>query len=731
MSVAMLDFNTAGRQRDDIPSVARPTRPHDPARDFLRFLAERGLRLEGTPIGSGKLERCPVADDKPGKRSGWYVFFADDFPAACCGNWKTGEQWNWCPKAETSLTAQERTAFAAKMEQARIARAEERERLAAEAARRATMNWDKAIACMSHPYLSAKGIASHGLRLLAGKLLVPVARADGALRSIQEITAEGEKRFYFGGEKKGCFYHIPGKDKAALCEGYATAASVHEATGWTTLAAFDAGNLLPVGEAWRAAHPDDALVVCGDDDRFNKINTGRREAEACARALGTAALFPAFKDAVGEPTDWNDLHQRQGLEEVKRQLLCDSKAYKVDIDDWVLTPDMFEVEPTPRKDLVENTLPLGAVVLVASLGGIGKSMKMLDLALKVARADAPPHDGMDFNREPMFFGNRILEHGPTVVYTAEDSRADNRRRVFQMGEKYPSYPVRIISLIDAVGSYPLILPGDRNGPAVSPLWEEMREQLLRVSPKLVVFDPLASFALVDLNKPEVANYAIGMFANLASETGACVLVTHHLAKCKENISTPEQARALVRGSTAIVDRTRATYVLWGAAESRSKEICKVLGEKWKRSKVIQGCLAKENFGGDTSIKTFVRKENGLLVARNVELQTAAREDIPALLNVLERACAEAAQRGQPFTRTGDNGLYMRRQELPVELNGLARRSLEEYVQRLLEEKRLVLCIAKGSTSKKWLDAPEGDFALGMGQFAAGATEDIAPSDEGA
>lgn len=61
--------------------------------------------------------------------------------------------------------------------------------------------------------------------------------------------------------------------------------------------------------------------------------------------------------------------------------------------------------------------------------------------------------------------------------------------------------------------------------------------------------------------------------------------------------------------------------------------------------------------------------------------------------------------------------------MPAELRGLSKHLLDQYAQRLLEAKRLVLCIAKGSTSKKWLDVPDGDFALGLGQFATGATED--------
>lgn len=724
--MTMLDFNDAERQQPKRSRIDFTLACPDET--FRRFLLEHGLRPESdiTPTGE-RVVRCPVEGDRTGQNSGWYVFFTDNLPAGEAGNWKTGESWTWCAKEKLLLTSAERKIADAHLTRARAAREAERARLAGEAALRASSLWERATPCGAHPYLSAKGNASHGLRVLAGKLLIPVMDMAGTLRSLQKIDANGGKEFLFGGEIRGGFYTIPGKpDVVAVAEGYSTAASIHAATGWTVLVAFNCGNLAPVARAWRAAHPHDRMVICGDDDRFTQGgNAGRRAAEACAAELGCLALFPRFRSDEGRPTDWNDLQVREGVEEVTRQLLAPFRGYTITVDDWVLKPEDFIEAPEPRRDLVENTLPLGAVVLLASLGGIGKSMKMLDLALQVAgEPGEAAAAGLDFNEEPMFFGNRILEHGPAVIYTAEDANRDNLERIYRMGRPFPRHPVSVIPIIDVAGAYPLILPGDRNGPVTSPHWEEMREQLLKIRPKLVVFDPLSSFALLDLNKPEVATFAIGMFANLASETGACILVTHHLAKTKDNITTPEQARALVRGSTAIVDRTRGTYVLWGLGEKQAKHVCAQLGEKWERDKVIQGCLAKENFGGDKSIKTFVRRKNGLLVVRNADLAAAARENVPALLESLTQACADAARRGQPFTKTGTNGLFARRQELPADLRDVSRHPLEKLAQDLLDSRRLVQCISKGSTSKKWLDVPDGDFALGVGEIVRGAAETV-------
>ena len=59
-----------------------------------------------------------------------------------------------------------------------------------------------------------------------------------------------------------------------LAEGYATAASIFEATGQRVLVCFSAGNLPAVAQAVRAVMPDVQIVVCADNDLPDK--NGRR-----------------------------------------------------------------------------------------------------------------------------------------------------------------------------------------------------------------------------------------------------------------------------------------------------------------------------------------------------------------------------------------------------------------------------------------------------------------------
>ncbi len=137
-----------------------------------------------------------------------------------------------------------------------------------------------------------------------GYMAVPLRDAAGRLWALQSINGQGTKLFPKYGRKQGCFHLIgepAGAAVLAVAEGYATAASVHEATGWPVAVAFDAGNLLAVGRALRELYPEAALVFAGDDDPSQPGNPGRTKAEAAAAALDAVAAFPALPaGAMGE-----------------------------------------------------------------------------------------------------------------------------------------------------------------------------------------------------------------------------------------------------------------------------------------------------------------------------------------------------------------------------------------------------------------------------------------------
>ncbi|MBC7501456.1 MAG: DUF3987 domain-containing protein [Herminiimonas sp.] len=200
-------------------------------------------------------------------------------------------------------------------------------------AQRASVIWDAAAAANAdHPYLAHKGVQAHGLKVYSGGLQIDGMSCDGALvvplrvsgiiQTLQFIGADGVKRFLPGGAKKGAYYAI-GKPQGTLCivEGFATGASIHEATGHAVAVAVDAGNLQLVAQALRAKKPELSIILCADNDRFTATgNTGIRSATEAAQAVSGLLAVPQFQSDVGTPTDFNDLHKIEGMAAVKASI---------------------------------------------------------------------------------------------------------------------------------------------------------------------------------------------------------------------------------------------------------------------------------------------------------------------------------------------------------------------------------------------------------------------------
>ena len=194
--------------------------------------------------------------------------------------------------------------------------------------------WDEASESGQSPYLVRKGVQAHGVRYLPdGTLIVPMRNESGELHNLQRIAphkpADGdpEKRFLPGGRKSGLWHligHVDGAPALLLAEGYATAASLHEATGLPVAVAFDAGNLGHVAKALRALHPALPLLLCGDDDRETEARTGknpgREKATTAARAANTETALAGVVFPEGLPdggTDFNCLAVHAGLDAVR------------------------------------------------------------------------------------------------------------------------------------------------------------------------------------------------------------------------------------------------------------------------------------------------------------------------------------------------------------------------------------------------------------------------------
>ena len=284
---------------------------------FRNAIAQAGLTAPDPIVADGKLHRF-ATNGRRDDDSGWYVLYDDGVPAGAFGDWRTGTKETWCGKSDRQMSESERTQYRQRLAPVQRARDEAQRRRDETGAQRASTVWASLnAASLTHPYLIRKQVKPYEIRQFnscfpgeAGGLAIPMCDESGTLYSIQSITANGAKSFMTRARVRGCF-HLIGEvgEVLCLCEGYATAASIHEATGYPAAVAFSAGNLLPVAHALRDKHPHVTILLCGDHD---KSGVGQKAAQEAAEAISGLVVIP-----TEEGMDWNDVAVTQGLGAVK------------------------------------------------------------------------------------------------------------------------------------------------------------------------------------------------------------------------------------------------------------------------------------------------------------------------------------------------------------------------------------------------------------------------------
>ena len=343
--------------------------------DALSQLQSAGLLITSLEP-TGKMVRTRTEGGGREKR-GWYVLHTlncdngDQLIVGTYGVWQgneNGAQKIELKKRDQAFTAEQREALKRRLAEDRKRADAERRRLAERAAAMATRMWGKASDQGEADYLHSKGVQGFGVRYgKTGAAVLPMLDTHGNVHGLQILRSAAQakavnkpaKEFFPPGlVKKGHFHLIGGTPQwiLLLAEGYATAASLHMATGYPVVVAFDAGNLLPVATALAKHYRGIKLLVCADDDTLQKCshckerlvlsdhpvtcptcgeehkakNAGLLGADAAALASHGATVLPVFVDEPGRRTryidaghkitDFNDLHAAEGLHVVRAQI---------------------------------------------------------------------------------------------------------------------------------------------------------------------------------------------------------------------------------------------------------------------------------------------------------------------------------------------------------------------------------------------------------------------------
>jgi len=350
--------------------------------DVLSQLLDAGLIIppgEQLRIGMHRPVRVRVQDGGREKR-GWYLL-KEWSPSVdrllivgSFGVWRgadNGAQKVALPKDDTGrITKEQRDAMRRVWAEAAKAAELQRRQEADAASARATKAWARLLPGGESPYLQHKGVLGYGLKYTQNNTaVIPLTDTAGKIHGLQFVRTpaqarEGdrpEKEFWPTGLAKKGHFHLIGHQPhwiVLVAEGYATAASIHAATGYPVAVAFDANNLLPVAEALRKRYKRAKILICADDDTLGKCqdrqcrtrvaltlhpiecpvcgkphkytNAGVQNASAAAMAVAGEWLRPIFTNADDivaaylekgvKRNDFNDLQAVEGLAAVGAQI---------------------------------------------------------------------------------------------------------------------------------------------------------------------------------------------------------------------------------------------------------------------------------------------------------------------------------------------------------------------------------------------------------------------------
>lgn len=308
--------------------------------DVLSQLQAAGLQVSSVEVG--RLKRCRTVDDK--EQRGWYIVHelvldsGDTVLVGSFGIWRGQE--NNAQKIQlgktTDLTDDQKAALRIRLREDQR-RAEAARKAGIErAARRADRIWCQLAVTGRSEYLERKGVQPLGVKFSpSSAAVVPMCNDVGRVFGLQfllsredhkdRVRKTGRDKEYWpaGLEKKGKFHLIGGTPTwvVLLCEGYATGASLHMATGLPVAVAFDCGNLLPVAEIIHKRYRESRILICADDDFLTDGNPGIAKASAAALAVNGAWIAPIFSlERERKLTDFNDLHCLEGIATVRSQV---------------------------------------------------------------------------------------------------------------------------------------------------------------------------------------------------------------------------------------------------------------------------------------------------------------------------------------------------------------------------------------------------------------------------
>lgn len=307
----------------------------DPREEFRQAMLDHfGFTPQSVvPTCTKQGNRFPTTSGKRNDLASKYIYSEDaDHGYGWAIDYRSGISFTFRSDSYRKMPIEQRKVIDERIASAIAESRAEEEKLQQKAAEYANWRWNKSreiTTSEDHPYLQAKGVKPFDLRVdWRGTLLIPIHDQDGKIVSLQMIFRYQDgfaKRFVTNGQVIGNTFTIgkPGYgEDIILAEGYATAASIHQATGKAVVVCFDCHKLMAAAKAMRGKHPASRIILAADDDRLRKDgNIGVEKARAAASAIDGYAVCPFWPDLTKanetKATDFNDMAALFGEDTVR------------------------------------------------------------------------------------------------------------------------------------------------------------------------------------------------------------------------------------------------------------------------------------------------------------------------------------------------------------------------------------------------------------------------------